>query len=1042
MNFSAFFIHRPIATTLLTIGIVLAGLVGLNLLPIASLPQVEFPVISVNANLPGANPETMASSVAAPLEKSFGRIAGITEMTSSSSLGTTRITLQFDLNRNIDGAARDVQGAINASSTLLPSGMPSKPTYNKASPANTSVLLLGLTSDTMTQGQVYDAASTILAQKLSQVTGVGQVNVGGSSLPAVRVDIDPNALNKFSISLDDVRTALSTTNSNRPRGSVETHDKYWQIYTSDQSKIADDFKPLIITYRNGAAIKLSDIANVTDSIENIQNAGSANGKPAIIVRVDPQPNANIIQMADRIKQLLPELRNAIPGAIKMEVLQDRTINIRASLKEMSRSLFISLGLVVLVVLLFLRNIRATIIPALAVVVSLIGTFAIIYLCGFSLNNLSLMALTIGTGLLVDDAIVVQENVVRHMEAGAGRLEAALQGAREVGTTVLSMSLSLIAVFIPILLMGGIVGRLFREFAVTLSVAVLVSLVVSLTLTPMMCATLLKDKTLHASNKQNRISLACEKIFNWLHQAYANSLALVLRHGVITMLILLVTVIFNVYLYMIVPKGFFPQQDSGRIVGSIVGDQNISFQAMQQKLNHFIAIVGKDPAIQSVAGFIGGGQRNRGQMFMTLKPLAERKLSADQVIGRLRGKLAKEPGAKLMLQVVQDIHIGGRQGDAQYQYTLQGSDLQELRLWGPKINKALSQMKELADVSSDEADRGLQTSLVVNRETASRLGLTMQLIDSTLNSAFGQRQVSTIYNPLNQYHVVMGLAPPYLQSPEALKSLYITTPAGSQVPFSTFSHYEMTNTALGVNHQGLFAATTITFNLQPGVSLGQATLAIDNTFNRIGVPASIHGGFQGTAKVFQESLKNQPWLILLAILTMYIVLGVLYESLIHPITILSTLPSAGVGALLALMAFGQDLNLIGMIGVILLIGIVQKNAIMMIDFALDAERRQGLNSRDSIYQACLLRFRPILMTTMSAMLSALPLMLGRGDGAEFRHPLGIAIVGGLIVSQVLTLFTTPVVYLYLDRARSWYRKRSKTTSASHYENNWNKDEVHP
>ena len=1040
MSFSAFFIRRPIATTLLTVGIVLAGLVGLKLLPVASLPQVEFPVISVSANLPGANPETIASSIAAPLEKSFGRIAGITEMTSTSYLGSSRITMQFDLDRDIDGAARDVQGAINASRTLLPSGMPKNPTYNKSSPAGTTVLILGLSSDTMTQGQIYDAASTILAQKLSQVIGVGQVSVGGSSLPAVRVDIDPDALNKFSVSLEDIRTALSTTNSNRPRGSVETHDKYWQIYTSDQSKVAEDFKPLIITYRNGAAIKLADVANVTDSVEDVQNAGSANGKPTIIVRVDPQPNANIIQMSDTIKQLLPELRNAMPGAIKMELLQDRTINIRASLKEVSHSLLISLVLVVLVVLLFLRNFRATIIPALAVIVSLIGTFAVIYLCGFSLNNLSLMALTIGTGLLVDDAIVVQENIVRHVEAGVSRFEAALQGAREVGPTVLSMSLSLIAVFIPILLMGGIVGRLFREFAVTLSVAVLVSLVVSLTLTPMMCATLLSEHSL-SSKKQSRIGLLCEKGFSWLHESYAKSLAWVLRHSFITILVLLATIVFNVYLYVVVPKGFFPQQDSGRLTGSIVGDQSISFQAMQQKLNHFIAIVSKDPAVENVAGFLGGGQRNRGQMFVTLKPLADRGISADQVIARLRGKLAREPGAKLMLQVVQDIRIGGRAGDAQYQYTLQSSDLEELRLWGPKINKALSQMKELADVGSDEADRGLQTTLVVDRDTASRLGLTMQLIDSTLNSAFGQRQVSTIYNPLNQYHVVMGLAPQYLQSPDSLKNLYITTPTGSQIPFSTFSHYKMTGTSLGVNHQGLYAATTITFNLQPGVSLGQATLAIDNTFNQIGVPASIHGGFQGAAKVFQESLKNQPWLILMAIVTMYIVLGVLYESLIHPITILSTLPSAGVGALLALIAFGQDLNLIGMIGVILLIGIVQKNAIMMIDFALDAERTQGLNSKDSIYQACLLRFRPILMTTMAAMLSALPLMLGHGDGAELRHPLGIAIVGGLIVSQVLTLFTTPVVYLYLDQARVWYQKRRKTKPISNYENNWNKDEVH-
>ncbi len=1020
MNFSAFFIQRPVATTLLAFGVVLAGLVGLNLLPVASLPQVEFPVISVNASLPGANPETMASSVAAPLEKSFGRIAGITEMTSSSSLGSTRITMQFDLDRDINGAAKDVQGAINAARTLLPSGMPNNPTYNKASPGSI-VMILALTSETLTQGQVYDAASTILAQKLAQVPGVGQVNLGGSTLPAVRVDIDPNALLQFKISLEDVRIALSDSNANRPKGSLENHDTYWQINTNDVFRKAIDFSQLVIAYRNGAEVKLSDIAKVSDSVEDLRNAGSANGKPAIIVRIDPQPNANIIEMTDRIRALLPELRRAMPTAIKTEILQDRTVNVRASLREVTHTLFISLALVILVVLVFLRDLRATLIPAIAVVVSLIGTFAIIYLCGFSLNNLSLMALTVGTGLLVDDAIVVQENIARHMEAGADRLQAALKGAREVGPTVVSISLSLIAVFIPILLMGGIVGRLFREFAVTLSVAVLVSLAVSLTLTPMMCATVLNR---HASTNKNKISAFFEAMFNWLNRAYAKSLSLVLNHRALTMLVLLLTIILNFYLFVSIPKGFFPQQDSGRLAGNIVGDQSISFQAMQQKLNYFIAAVKADSAVLHVAGFVGGGQRNRGFIFVTLKPTKERDISADEVVARLRKQLSNVPGAQLRLQVIQDIRIGGRLGDAQYQYTLQGSDLAELREWGPKINKALSQMPELADVSSDEADRGLQTSLVVDREAASRLGLSMQLISATLNSAFGQRQVATIYNPLNQYRVVMGLAPQYLQGPESLQNLYITSPDGAQIPFASFSRYEMTNTALGVNHQGVYAATTISFNLQPNVSLEQATAAVDETFNQLGVPASIIGGFQGTAKAFQESLSNQPWLILLAIFTLYIVLGVLYESLIHPLTILSTLPSAGVGALLALMAFGQDLNLIGMIGVILLIGIVQKNAIMMIDFALDVERREGKTAVESIYAACLLRFRPILMTTFAAILSALPLVLASGDGAELRQPLGIAIVGGLMVSQVLTLFTTPVVYVLLDNARLWLKRQSR------------------
>jgi len=1029
MNLSATFIQRPVATTLLTMGIVLAGMVGFTLLPVAPLPQVDFPTISVSANLPGASPETVASTIATPLERSLGRIAGITEMTSSSSLGSTRINLQFDLSRNIDGAARDVQAAINAARTLLPTSMPGNPTYRKVNPASAPVMILGLTSDTMTQGQVYDAASTILLQKISQVTGIGEVSLGGSSLPAVRVSVDPTALNKFGIGLEEVRMVLAANNANRPKGAVEEGDKHWQIFANDQAKTADEFIPLIISYRNGAAVRLADVANVTNSIEDLRNAGSIAGKPAILILIRPQPGANIIEAVDRVKNLLPALRNSIPGAINMTVLQDRTVTIRAALREVSYSLAISMGLVIFVVFMFLRNTRATMIPAVAVPVSLIGTFAVMYLCGYSLDNLSLMALTVATGFVVDDAIVVVENVSRHIEAGAGRIEAAMLGAREVGFTVLSMSLSLIAVFIPILLMGGIVGRLFREFAVTLSVAVLVSLLISLTLTPMMCAKLLQP---HEPDKQGRFSRACERAFNWLHRGYETSLPWALKHSLVTLLILLITICFNVYLYAMVPKGFFPQQDIGRLTGSIQADQNISFQAMQQKLDKFIKIVKQDPAVENVAGFTGGARRNSGQMFVALKSLDERKENADQVMARLRGKLAHVPGASLYLQPVQDIRIGGRQGNAQYQYTLQGDHLKELRTWEPKIRTALSQIKQLTDVSSDEEDGALQTSLMIDRDTATRLGLTAELIDSTLNDAFGQRQVSTIYNPLNQYHVVLELAPEYWQSPESLKHIYVNKPDGTPVQLSAFSHYAMTNTALGVNHQGQFAASTITFNLQPGVSLGEATNLIDDAFGRIGVPPSIHGGFQGTAKVFQESLKNQPWLILAALLAVYIVLGMLYESLVHPITILSTLPSAGVGALLALMAFGQDLNLIGMIGIILLIGIVKKNAIMMIDFALDAQRKHNLNSHDAIFQACMMRFRPILMTTMAAMLGALPLALGHGDGAELRQPLGISIVGGLIFSQVLTLYTTPVVYLYLDRARlwcqtNWSRKHADTAA---------------
>jgi len=1018
MNISSPFIERPVATTLLTLGVALAGAIAFRLLPVSPLPQVDYPTISVQASLPGASPETMAATVATPLERSLGRIADITEMTSSSSLGSTRITLQFDLNRDIDGAARDVQAAINAARNLLPSGLPSNPTYRKVNPADAPIMILALTSATMTQGQMYDAASTILAQKLSQVSGVGQVSVGGSSLPAVRVELNPASLNKYGVGLEQVRATLAAANANRPKGAVEDDDRHWQIYANDQAKTAAEYLPLIVSYQNGAAIQLSDIADVVDSVQDLRNAGMANGKPSVLVIINRQPNANIIETVDRVTALLPSLRASIPNTIDLTLAMERTTTIRASLRDTERALTIAVVLVILVVFVFLRNVRATLIPSVAVPVSLIGTFAFMYLFGFSINNFTLMALTIATGFVVDDAIVVLENTSRHIEAGMRPYAAALQGAREVGFTVLSMSLSLIAVFIPILLMGGIVGRLFREFAITLSVAILVSLAVSLTTTPMMCARLLRPK---AGHNTGRIGAWSEHVFAALVGGYRRSLAWGLDHGLAVMLVLLATVCLNVYLYVIIPKGFFPQQDTGRLTGGIQADQSISFQAMRVKLADFMAIVGGDPAVENVVGFTGGSQRNSGFMFVSLKPLSERKETADQVIARLRVKLAKEPGANLFLQPVQDIRIGGRQANAQYQYTLQGDDLAELRTWEPKIRAALSSLPELADVNTDQQDKGLQTSLVIDRDAAARLGVTPSMIDATLNDLFGQRQVSTIYAQLNQYHVVMEAAPEYWQSPESLKNVYVSTAGGAQVPLSAFATYGPTNTPLGVNHQGQFVASTISFNLPIGVSLSQATQAVDEAMVRLGVPNTVRGTFQGSARAFQASLNSQPWLILAALITVYIVLGVLYESYVHPITILSTLPSAGVGALLALKLFNTDFSIIAFIGVILLIGIVKKNAIMMIDFAIEAERSRGLSSRDAIFEACLLRFRPIMMTTMAAMLGALPLALGAGDGAEMRRPLGIAIVGGLLFSQILTLYTTPVVYLYLDRFQLWARR---------------------
>ncbi|HUJ85594.1 MAG TPA: multidrug efflux RND transporter permease subunit [Burkholderiales bacterium] len=1015
MNFSEPFIRRPVATTLLTAGLALSGVVAFTLLPVAPLPQVDFPTISVSASLPGASPETMAATVATPLERALGRIAGVTEITSTSSIGSTRVTLQFDLDRDINGAARDVQAAINAARSLLPTGLPSNPTYRKVNPADAPIMILALTSDALDRGQMYDAASTILAQKLSQLDGIGQVTVGGSSLPAVRVELNPKALSDYGISLSQVAATLASANANRPKGVVEQGDRQWQIYANDQSTQASQYRPLVVTWRNGAPVRVSDLADVIDSVQDVRNAGLSNGKPSVLVILYKQPGANILETTARVREELPQLEASIPQSINVKVAMERTSTISASLREVEVTLLIAIGLVILVVFAFLRNLRTTLIPAIAVPVSLVGTFGVMYLCGYSLDNLSLMALAIATGFVVDDAIVVLENATRHIERGMAPFEAALLGAREVGFTVLSMSLSLVAVFTPILLMGGIVGRLFREFAVTLSVAIGISLLVSLTLTPMMCARVLKAR--HEA-RPGRLYLASERVFDWLLGHYRASLGWALRHPKSVMLTLAATIALNVYLYVIVPKGFFPEQDTGRLIGSIQADQAISFQAMQKKLSDFMTIIRTDPAVENVVGFTGGSRTNSGFMFISLKPLGPRKQSAAQVIVRLRGKLAHEPGARLFLVPVQDIRVGGRQSNAAYQFTLQADDLAALRTWTPRLQNALADVPEVVDVNSDQEVKALQTSLTIDRDAAARLGLTPKDIDTALNLAFGQALVSTIYAPLNQYHVVMEVAPKYWQSPEALEGVYLIPSGGGRVPLAAIARWAPSNTALQVNHQGQFAAATISFNLAPGVSLSQATQAIGDTMARIGVPSDIHGSFQGTARAFQASLESQPWLILAALVTVYIVLGILYESYVHPITILSTLPSAGVGAVLALLAFRTEFSIIGLIGVILLIGIVKKNAILMIDFALETERVHGKPPREAIFEACLLRFRPIMMTTMAAMLGALPLALAGGYGAELRRPLGLSIIGGLMVSQLLTLYTTPVVYLYLDRLRLW------------------------
>ncbi|PWT88315.1 MAG: multidrug transporter subunit MdtC [Acidobacteria bacterium] len=1013
MNISEPFVTRPVGTTLLTIAIALAGILAFQFLPVSPLPQVEFPTIQVSAGLPGASPETMASAVATPLERQFGRIAGITEMTSSSSTGSTSIVMQFDLSRNIDGAARDVQAAINAARGQLPSNLPNNPTYRKVNPADAPILILSLTSDTVDSSGLYDAASSVLAQKLSQVEGVGQVTVGGSSLPAVRVELNPLILNRYGIGLDQVRTVLSTANANRPKGSFEISSRNWEIGTNDQLLKASQYRGLIISYHNGSAVRLSDVAEVTDSVQDLRNAGLANGKPAVSVVIFRQTGANIIDTVDRVRELLPQLRASISPAIDLTVMVDRTTTIRASVKDIEVTLLISIALVVLVVFAFLRKAWATFIPGVAVPVSLIGTFGVMYLLGYSLDNLSLMALTISTGFVVDDAIVVIENISRYIEQGMPPMQATLRGSKEIGFTVLSMSTSLVAVFIPILLMGGIVGRLFREFAVTLSIAIAMSLIVSLTTTPMMCARFLKAET---DEKHGRLYMASEWSFDWLHRKYTTGLTWVLNHQRLTLAFTIITVCLNVYLYTIVPKGFFPDQDTGRLTGTIQAAQNTSFQALSEKVTRFVKGVMSDPAVDAVVSFTGGGGSNTARMFIALKPLDERKLSATEVIARLRKKLANVPGATLYLQPVQDIRVGGRASNASLQYTLQGDNLAQLNEWAPRVLREMVKLPEIADANSDQQNKGLEADLVIDRDTAARLGISASTIDEALYDAFGQRQVSTLYTQLNQYHVVMEVAPQYWQSPETLKDIYVHSSTGNMVPLSAFTHYAEGTTPLSVNHQSQFPSITMSFNLAPGVAMGDAVNAIQNGIRQMGLPQNIRASFSGTAQAFQESLANEPILILAALLTVYIVLGVLYESLIHPITILSTLPSAGVGALLALMIFKTELTVIAVIGIILLIGIVKKNAILMIDFAIDASRKEGKDPRAAIYEASLLRFRPIMMTTMAALLAGLPLALGTGVGSELRRPLGISIVGGLIVSQMLTLFTTPVVYLYMERFR--------------------------
>jgi multidrug efflux pump len=1021
MSLSSPFIHRPVATTLLTVAIAIAGAIAFTVLPVSPLPQVDFPTISVNASLPGGSAEIMASSVATPLERQFGHIAGVTEMTSSSSLGSTSITIQFDLSRNIDGAARDVQAAINAARTYLPANLPANPTYRKVNPADAPIMILGLTSDKYGPDKLYDEASTIIQQRLSQIQGVGQVNAGGGALPSVRVEVNPTKLSSMGLTMANLQSVLSIQNSSLAKGQITNGDISADIVSNDQISHAEDYKPIIVGYnKGGAAVRLSDVADVVDSTQNVRAAGYLNGKRAVTLIVFRQPGANIIDTVDRIYAALPSVEASIPKGINTTVVLDRTTTIRASVSTVEQTLLLSIVLVIAVVFVFLRSGRATLIPAVAVPVSLIGTFAVMYLCGYSLDNLSLMALTISTGFVVDDAIVVMENITRHIEDGMEPFAAALKGAKEIGFTVFTISVSLIAVFIPLLLMGGIVGRLFREFAVTLSTAIMVSMVISLTTTPMMCAYILKNP--HAE-KHGRLYNAVDKAFDWVLSLYRRSLHWVLENPVLVLTVLLLTIALNVAIVIKIPKGFFPLQDTGSLGGAVRGPQDASFFSMNDAIQRILKAVKSDPAVQNAIAFTpGGGATNTGNMFISLKPLEQRGISASDVINRLRPKLNRETGASSFLQAQQDLRIGGRSSNALYQYTIQADSLADLNTWGAKLTNEMMHLPGFQDVSSDQQNGGLDERLNYDRVTAAKLGQTAQSLDQGLYSAFGQSEVSIIYTQLNQYYVVLEVAPEYWQTPEGLKNVYFHPPgtssptASGNVPLAAMASNRTSTTPLSLNHTGLFPSVTVSFNLAPGVSLSDATLEIAQMQQRLGTPSSVHGFFAGTLLAYQQSLGTEPLLVVTAILAIFIVLGVLYESLVHPITILSTLPSASVGAMMALMLFKEDLNVISIIGIVLLIGIVKKNAIMMIDFALQAEREGGLSTEDAIFQACMLRFRPIMMTTMAALFGALPLAFGSGTGAELRRPLGITIVGGLIVSQMLTLYTTPVVYLALDRLR--------------------------
>jgi len=1014
MNVSAPYIHRPVATTLLTVAIAIAGAIAFNVLPVSPLPQVDFPTISVGAGLPGASAEIMASSVATPLERQFGHISGVTEMTSASTLGTTSITIQFDLSRNIDGAARDVEAAINAARTYLPANLPANPTYRKVNPADSPIMILGLTSDRYAPDKLYDVASTIIQQKLSQIQGVGQVNPGGGALPSVRVEANPTQLASYGLTLSNLQSVLSLQNADLAKGQITDGHTTADILANDQISHAVDYKPLIVGYSNGAAVRLSDVAEVTDSVQNIRAAGYLNGKRAVMVIIFRQPGANIIDTVDRIRDQLPFIKASIPLGIDTTIVLDRTTTIRASVGDVEKTLIISIGLVIVVVFLFLRNARATLIPAVAVPVSLIGTFAAMYLFGYSLDNLSLMALTISTGFVVDDAIVVMENISRHMESGMKPFAAAMKGAEEIGFTVFSISISLIAVFIPLLMMGGIVGRLFREFAVTLSTAILVSMVISLTTTPMMCAYLLKDAH---KEQHGLLYMASEKFFDGVLSVYRRSLHWVLDNPGLTLVVLFLTIALNVVLVIKIPKGFFPQQDTGAIAGGVQGAQDASFTSMNDSLKQIVGVIKNDSAVENVIAFTGGaGATNTGFIYLALKPLAERKVSAAQIINRLRPQLNRLPVASTFLQASQDLRIGGRSSSALYQYTLQSDNVEDLFKWGPILLSEMKRLPGLQDVNTDQQNGGLEELLNYDRVTAAKLGRTVQSLDSTLYSAFGQSEVSIIYTQLNQYYVVLEVAPQYWQSPEGLKNIYLSSSTGNNIPLLTMTRSQTNTTPLAINHTGLFPSVTVSFNLAPNVSLSDATLRILQMQRQLGTPSTIQGFFAGTLQAYQQSLGTEPLLILTALLAVYIVLGILYESLVHPLTIISTLPSASVGAMLALMLFKVDLSIISIIGIVLLIGIVKKNAIMMIDFALLAERQEGKSTTDAIFEACMLRFRPILMTTMAALFGALPLALGTGTGFELRRPLGITIVGGLIVSQLLTLYTTPVVYLKLDQLR--------------------------